>query len=106
ARASSHVVLHTLLPQRPFGRTALRVSALGLGAGQIGDPSLDDREVEALVLGAIDLGVPLIDTARSYGCSEERLGRLLRQRKDRFVLSTKVGYGVEGVPDWTGEAVR
>jgi aryl-alcohol dehydrogenase-like predicted oxidoreductase len=105
-RASSSGVLHSLIPQRPFGRTGLRVSALGLGAGQIGDPALDDREVEALVLGAIDLGVTLVDTARSYGCSEERLGRILGARRDRVVISTKVGYGVDGVPDWTGECVR
>jgi aryl-alcohol dehydrogenase-like predicted oxidoreductase len=100
------VVLHSLIPQRPFGRTALRVSALGLGAGQIGDPSLDEREVEALVLGALDLGVTLIDTAPSYGLSEERLGRILRHRRDRAVISTKVGYGVDVVADWTGEFIR
>lgn len=84
-------------------------STLGLGAGPIGDPALDEREVEALVLGAIDLGVTLIDTARSYGRSEERLGRILGSRRalrDRVILSTKVGYGVDGVADWTGEAVR
>jgi aryl-alcohol dehydrogenase-like predicted oxidoreductase len=91
---------------RPFGRTPLTVSALGLGAGQIGDPMLDEREVEALVLGALDLGVTLIDTARSYGLSEQRLGRILRGRRQRVVLSTKVGYGIDGVTDWTAEAVR
>ena len=94
------------LPRRRLGRTGLEVSALGLGAGQIGDLSLDEREVEALVLGALDLGITLIDTARSYGASEARLGRILRGRRDRVVLSTKVGYGVDGVADWTGEAVR
>jgi aryl-alcohol dehydrogenase-like predicted oxidoreductase len=95
------------LPRRPLGRTGLEVSALGLGAGQIGDPDLDEREVEHLVRGAIDLGIVLIDTARSYGRSEERLGRILAGGvRARVVLSTKVGYGVAGVADWTGEAVR
>lgn len=104
----SSPVSTTGLPRRRFGRTGLEVSALGLGAGQLGDPSLDEREVEALVLGALDLGVNLIDTARSYGRSEERIGRILRagRARDRVVLSTKVGYGVDGVADWTGEAVR
>lgn len=94
------------LALRPFGTTGLSVSALGLGAGEIGDPALDDREVEALVRAAVELGVTLFDTARSYGRSEERLGRFLAPVRDRVVLSTKVGYGIDGVPDWTGECVR
>jgi len=53
----------------------------------------------------LDAGVTLIDTARSYGLSEERLGRALAGRRERVVLSTKVGYGVPGVPDWTGRSV-
>jgi aryl-alcohol dehydrogenase-like predicted oxidoreductase len=104
--SSSFASSSTSLPVRPLGTTALEVAALGLGGGQIGDPQLDDREVEALVLGALDLGVTLIDTARSYGDCEARLGRILRGRRDRVVLSTKVGYGISGVTDWTGEAVR
>ena len=55
--------------------------------------------------GALDLGLTLIDTARSYGLSEERIGRHLARRRDEFVLSTKVGYGVDGLEDWTYECV-
>ena len=91
---------------RPFGRTGLSVSALGLGAGEIGAATLDELEVEALLRTAIDCGVTLIDTARSYGLSEERIGRFLAPVRDAAVLSTKVGYGVDGVADWTGECVR
>jgi aryl-alcohol dehydrogenase-like predicted oxidoreductase len=91
---------------RAFGRTGLAVSPLGLGAGELGDPALAEREVEALLRGAVEAGVTLIDSARSYGASEERVGRYLAPVRDRVVLSTKVGYGVEGVPDWTGECVR
>ncbi len=96
----------TPLARRPFGTTGLSVSPLGLGAGEIGDPALDDREVEALLRAAVERGVTLIDTARSYGRSEERIGRFLAPVRDQVVLSTKVGYGVEGVPDWTGECIR
>jgi len=94
------------LELRPFGRTGLHVSALGLGAGELGDPGLDDRAVEALLRTAVERGVTLIDSARSYGLSEERIGRFLAPVRDQVVLSTKVGYGVDGVPDWTGECVR
>lgn len=90
---------------RPFGRTGLDVSALGLGAGQVGAASLDEAAAARLLNTALDLGVTLIDTARGYGLSEERIGRHLAHRRSEFVLSTKVGYGIEGVPDWTPEAV-
>jgi len=89
-----------------FGRTGLVVSPLGLGAGELGGEALDERAVEALLRTAVELGVTLIDTARSYGLSEERIGRYLAPVRDQVVLSTKVGYGVDGVADWTGECVR
>jgi aryl-alcohol dehydrogenase-like predicted oxidoreductase len=94
------------LSMRAFGRTGLSVSALGLGAGEIGGATLDERDVEALLRTAVDCGVTLIDTARSYGLSEERIGRFMAPVRDAVVMSTKVGYGVDGVADWTGECVR
>jgi len=72
---------------------------------QLGSPAVSDADAERLLRRALELGVGLIDTARSYGLSEERIGRFLGAHRDRFVLSTKLGYGIEGVPDWTGEAV-
>jgi len=93
------------MEQRDFGNTGLRVPILGFGAGHIGDPALPEEEVGRLLHGALDLGVTLIDTARSYGLSEERIGRHLSGRRGEFVLSTKVGYGVPGVPDWTGPVI-
>jgi aryl-alcohol dehydrogenase-like predicted oxidoreductase len=90
---------------RPFGTTGLTVPILGFGAGHIGDPALSEGEVGRLLHGALDLGVTLIDTARSYGLSEERIGRHLAGRRNEFVLSTKVGYGVPGIADWTGPVI-
>ena len=90
---------------RTLGRTGLHVSAVGLGAGALGDAALSDKEAERLLLGALELGVNLFDTAPSYGASEERIGRILGPRSQDVVLSTKGGYGVPGVPDWTGEGI-
>lgn len=87
--------------QREFGSSGLKVSVLGLGGGQIGGEGLDDSDVGALLNTALDCGVTLIDTARGYGLSEERIGRHLSHRRSEFVLSTKVGYGIEGHSDWT-----
>lgn len=79
---------------------------VGLGAGALGAAELPDGEVERLVGAALDAGVTLIDTARSYGLSEERLGRALEGRRDAVVLSTKVGYGIPGLQDWTGPCIE
>jgi aryl-alcohol dehydrogenase-like predicted oxidoreductase len=89
-----------------FGSTGIDVSRLGLGAGGLGDAGLSEKEAERLLLGAVDLGVTFVDAARSYGVAEERIGRYLGARRDEVVLSTKGGYGVGGVADWTGDAVR
>ena len=94
------------LPLRALGTTGLEVSALGLGAGPLGDARLADADAEALVKSALDHGVTLFDTAPSYGSSEERLGRALGHRRREAVLVTKGGYGVPGVADWTGEVIR
>lgn len=90
---------------RSFGTTGIFVPILGLGAGKIGDPAFDEREASTLLNTALDWGISLIDTARSYGLSEERIGKHLSHRRDDFNLSTKVGYGVPPYPDWTGECV-
>jgi len=90
---------------RPFGATGLAVPPLGLGAGPLGDGSLSDTDAGRLLHGALDLGLSFVDTAPGYGLSEERIGRHLASRRSSFVLSTKLGYGVPGVPDWTPECI-
>jgi aryl-alcohol dehydrogenase-like predicted oxidoreductase len=94
------------MEQRTFGNTGLKVSALGFGAGHIGSEEFSEKETEALLNKVLDSGITLIDTARAYGLSEERIGRCLGRRRKEFVLSTKVGYGISGYKDWTYECVR
>ncbi len=89
------------MEQRPFGQTGLHVPVLGFGAMQAGDPRIGEEHAARLLNLALDLGLTLIDTARSYGLSEERIGRHLAHRRAEFVLSTKVGYDADGFPDWT-----
>lgn len=91
--------------RRSFGKTKLEVSALGFGAGHIGSPDMTEDAAGTILNRAVDLGVNLIDTARGYGLSEERVGRHLSWRRNEVVISTKGGYGVPGVPDWTGECI-
>jgi len=94
-----------MIPTRPYGNTGLQLSALGLGAGQLGDERLSEQGAEALLLAALDAGVSFIDTAPSYGVSEQRIGRYLGARREGAVISTKLGYGVPGIPDWTGPCI-
>lgn len=86
--------------KRKLGNTDILVSCLGLGTVKFGRneevkyptgfslPS--DREIESLLDIAEQQGINLIDTAPAYGSSEQRIGRLLKNRKN-WVISTKVG---------------
>ena len=94
-----------VIEKRPYGETGLHVSALGLGAGQLGDPRLSEAEAAALLAATVDAGINLIDSAPSYGLSEQRIGRYLSSRRAEIVLSTKFGYGVEGIENWTGPCI-
>jgi len=79
---------------------------LGLGGGQVGNSNLPEPVAERLLNQVLDLGLNVVDTARGYGLSETRIAKYLGKRRQQVVLSTKVGYGVAGVPDWTADAVR
>jgi aryl-alcohol dehydrogenase-like predicted oxidoreductase len=89
------------MKRSPFGSTGLEVSLLGFGAMHLNDDRVSEAEAGHLLNAVLDLGVNLIDTARGYGLSEERIGRHLAVRRSEFVLSTKVGYGIPGTQDWT-----
>ncbi len=91
--------------ERAFGKQGFSVSTLGFGGGQIGDPALPETQVGKLLNGAVDMGITLFDTARSYGLSEERIGRHLVHRRTHCILSTKVGYGIPGHEDWSHACV-
>lgn len=80
----------------PLGRTGLRVTRLGFGAGTIGGlfAAVADEDAVATVARAYDLGVRYFDVAPlyGYGVAERRVGTALAGRpRDSFVLSTKVG---------------
>jgi len=86
---------------RDFGKTGLQVSVLGYGAGMLAASHLTDKESGNLLNRIVDKGITLIDTARGYGLSEERIGRHLKHRRREIVISTKVGYDIPGYSDWT-----
>jgi aryl-alcohol dehydrogenase-like predicted oxidoreductase len=91
------------LEYRRFGRTGIKVSVLGLGAGGFGGVGSarelvgrgeDEETAFAIMDRALELGINYFDTANSYaaGRSEEMVGAWLASRnvRDQIVLSTKV----------------
>ncbi len=92
--------------KRRLGKSSIEVSVLGFGAGQIGDIAIEDCKVENILNSVLDNGINLIDTARGYYSSEERIGKFISHRRDEFILSTKVGYGIEGFQDWSYEIIE
>ena len=84
------------MPVHRLGRSAMVVTALGLGAAPLGNlyTPTSDEDARAVVDAAWAGGVRYFDTAPHYGLglSERRLGEALRERpRDAFVVSTKVG---------------
>lgn len=107
------------MEQRQLGRCGLSVSVIGYGAFKLGRnegikyaegyalPS--EAEAVRLLHAVLDLGVTLVDTAPAYGLSEARVGAALQGRRDRVVLTTKVGetFGPEGSRyDFTRAAIE
>jgi len=102
--------------QRTLGKSALAVSAIGLGCMSMSNVygKGDDAESIAVVHRALDLGVNFLDSSDMYGWgqNEELLGRALRGKRDGVVLATKFGNlrkpdgtaGVSGRPEYVPQA--
>jgi aryl-alcohol dehydrogenase-like predicted oxidoreductase len=83
------------MQMRDFGRTGMKVSALGFGCGAVGGIMVrgDPGDQERLVARAISIGVNYFDTAVLYGDgeSEKNLGRILQKLKPaNVIVGTKV----------------
>jgi aryl-alcohol dehydrogenase-like predicted oxidoreductase len=80
---------------RELGRTGWKVSAISFGAWAIGGTwgNVKDDESLAALNSALDLGVNFFDTADVYGDghSEQLLGKLRKERREKFYIATKIG---------------
>lgn len=82
---------------RPLGRSALRVSEYSLGTMNFGYDwhgigAIDEKTARSLVDLALERGVNLIDTADiyGYGAAETMLGKILKGRRGKVLIATKV----------------
>lgn len=75
----------------PFGGTGVQVSAMCLGTMMFGD-RCDLAESDRILARAMEGGVTFLDTAAMYakGETESVLGRILKGRRDKLFIATKV----------------
>ncbi|MBN2310053.1 MAG: aldo/keto reductase [Candidatus Hydrogenedentes bacterium] len=85
---------------RRFGKTGLDLPVITCGGMRFqhswnSDDAVSDgsqKNVEACVLRALELGINHFETARGYGTSEAQLGRILpRLPRQEIIVQTKVG---------------
>ncbi len=89
---------------RTLGRFGPEVSALGygcMGLEGVYGPAAGRQEGIAIIRAAVDRGVTLFDTAEAYGpfTNEKLVGEALAPFRDRVVIATKFGFGIN--PDGT-----
>jgi aryl-alcohol dehydrogenase-like predicted oxidoreductase len=79
------------IPLKRFGKTDVRISALGLGGHHLGSAK-DEETAIAIVHRAVDGGITFFDNCWEYnrGKSEDWLGKGLKGRRDKAFLMTKV----------------
>jgi len=85
---------------RNLGKSNLQVSVLCLGTMMFGDQTAAD-EARRIVDDAQERGVNYIDTADVYtkGASETMLGDLLKGRRNRWVVATKLANKMSELPN-------
>jgi aryl-alcohol dehydrogenase-like predicted oxidoreductase len=95
----------TTTKQVPLGKTGpsvfpLALGCMGMGAGSWYGPS-DEAESIATIHEALERGVNVLDTGDFYGMGKNELlvGKAIRDRRDKVVLSVK--YGAQRAPDGT-----
>src|SRR5256886_9734142 len=94
----------TTMKTRKLGRFGPEVSALGYGAmglESVYGPGADRQTGVAILRAAVERGVTLFDTAEVYGpfTNEELVGEALAPFRDRVIIATKFGFGIN--PDGT-----
>jgi len=97
---------------RLLGGSGLKVSELSFGTGTFGGGNeffkawgeTQDAEARRLVDLCIDAGINLFDTADGYsdGLSEQILGRVLKDKRERVLISTKAYFPMGDGPNDRG----
>lgn len=97
----------TQMRYRPLGSSGLKVSELCVGTMMFGGPT-SESDAQRIADHAVDNGVNFIDTANTYekGRSEEVTGRVIRAKRDHWVLATKLAQPMGSGPNDRGLSRR
>jgi len=97
---------------RLLGRSGLKVSAVSLGGATFGGGNeffrawgqVEDAEAARMLDMCLDAGVNLVDVADNYstGLAEEVLGKALKGRRGRILISTKTFFPMGDGPNDQG----
>src|ERR1700730_10614030 len=87
------------MKKRTLGRGGVQVSAFGARDMGLTGPygaAADRQEAIALIHAAVERGVTMFDTAEAYGpfTNEALVGEALAPLRDRVVIATKFGFGI------------
>lgn len=82
---------------RRLGKSELNVSVVGVGTWQLGGEwgkTYEQKEVNAMLRRAKELGINLIDTAECYGdhTSERLVGKAVKDDRQDWIIATKFGH--------------
>jgi aryl-alcohol dehydrogenase-like predicted oxidoreductase len=100
------------MKMRPFGKTGMQVSAVGLGAWQLANPDWnlsDTNEALRIVQASLDAGCNFFDTAPGYsnGQSETLLGQGLKDVRKDVIICTKFSHhNGSGEDDFETQHIR
>ena len=99
---------------RQLGGSGFKVPALSMGTGTFGGGneffkawgSSGPEEATKLVSICLDAGVTMFDTADVYsnGLSEEVLGKVIKGRRDKVLISTKATFRFSDEPNDVGSS--
>ena len=77
------------LPIAPFGKTGHDSTRVIFGAAALG--AMSQTRADATMASVTEWGINHIDTAASYGASEDRLKPWLTEHRSEVFLATKTG---------------
>lgn len=106
------------IEKRPLGNTGIEMTCMGFGCASVwGKNLITDEQAQEIFEQAYSLGIRYFDTGYSYGCAEERIGKILKTSKivkrEDIVISTKFGtknvngkYIHDFTPEWMNHSVK
>lgn len=90
------------MKHKRLGNTGIKVSEIAFGTVSLGVPygigingktdMPSEPDAVELLRSALDKGINFFDTARGYGCSEDRLGKAFKGRHKDVVIATKCSH--------------